>query len=77
MFHFGFERFSDAFAAVHENNMQKIWPQEAVTAWCYASNFGGDRLSFEETIGGFLARNQSGKVIKPTGFGKVDLRRYV
>lgn len=69
--------FDEAFAAVHANNLGKIWSETAYQDWHFTSQTGGDMLTFEKSIGGYIARNQFGKIIKPSGHTKVDLGRFV
>lgn len=69
--------FDAAFTAVHENNMGKIWSETAYQDWHFTAQEGGDMLTFEKTTGGYIARNQFGKIIKPSNHTKVDLGRFV
>jgi len=63
--------FDAAFRAVHENNMRKLWTEEQVKAeW----NSG---IKFELTKGGYIAWRGDKKIVKPDGFSKVDLSRFV
>ena len=76
--HLGFgECFNKAFAEVHANNLRKIWSEADRDSWMYDTNLGGDILTFSKTIGGYIARNQSGKIIKPSSHSKVDLNMFV
>lgn len=77
VFHWKFERFSDAFDAVHANNLAKIWSDTERNDWHFTAQTGGDLLEFEQTKGGWIARNQGGKIIKPNRHQKVDLTSFV
>lgn len=63
--------FDAAFAAVHANNLAKIWTD----ADCVESERAN--YSFEPTIGGYIARDMAGKIRKPLRHTKVDLSLYI
>lgn len=77
VWHFGFsECFSEAFSVVHQNNLVKIWSDEQ--RMIHLNGNGLDpELSFEKTVGGYIARRADGKIEKPAGFVKVSLERFV
>jgi len=77
VYHLGFSPvFDAAFDVVHANNLGKIWKQSDVDEY-YASSHAVDGVRFEATKGGYIARRQDGKVLKPAGFEKVTLERFV
>lgn len=77
VWHWGFsECFARAFAVVHANNLAKLWSLDQMKDWMVATNLG-EELSFEETIGGFIARRKDGKIQKPAFHSKVDLSIFI
>lgn len=72
---FGFaDVFEDAFAAVHANNLQKIWQESDIGEW---NAVGQEELTFELTNCGFIARRSDGKIQKPIRHKKVELSRFI
>lgn len=75
VFHFGFERFSEAFSEVHRSNMSKLWSD--VDLETTDKRFQEERWSAEATTGGFIMKRGDGKIIKSPSFSPADLRRFV
>lgn len=71
VWHLGFSPvFDEAFKVVHENNMCKLWDAVEVSECA-------DSYSFEQGPFGYIARREDGKIMKPAGFQKVTLERFV
>ncbi len=68
--------FDDAFREVHANNMRKLWSKEQMLEW-RGANWMNDEITFELTTGGYIAWRDDKKIVKPNGFSKVDLSRFV
>lgn len=69
-----FKKFSEAFGAVHDNNMDKMWTKdETKTAP------EGSVITKKENLGDrcYVVLNAKKKIIKPPGFKKVDLTPYI
>lgn len=69
--HHDFDLFPDAFAAVHNNNMDKLWrilPDGGIHPTYKITKVGQDL---------HLVKNEAGKVIKPPGHTKVDLTPFL
>lgn len=75
VYHFGFHSFDDAFATVHANNMGKIWSTEQAMRDYLDTE--GNGLKFDKTESGYIARREDGKIVKPPGFTKVSLERFI
>lgn len=71
VYHFGFAPvFDSAFSQVHENNMGKLWDTPDYKA--------EGVYQMESTVGGkWIARRGDGKILKPPGFTKVSLERFI
>lgn len=75
---FGLENYRNAFYAVHENNMKKLW-----TAKEYGESAPGDKLQAKVALGQednercYVVTRPDGKVVKPPGFEKVKLEKFV
>lgn len=75
---FGVENYRNAFYAVHENNMSKLWTKEE-----FVGADGEAQLTAAQAPGRdgearcLVVTRADGKVIKPPGFAKVDLARFV
>jgi len=75
IWHYGFAPvFADAFAAVHANNMGKIWQESDIGEW---NESGKEDLTFELTNCGFIARRSDGKIQKPIRHKGVDLSKFI
>ncbi len=79
---FGFTHvFGDAFDAVHENNMDKLWSHsQALEYFGDGTKFptaSGETLSWVLNPGGFIVRRADGKILKPVGHSKVDISRFI
>lgn len=70
--------FDEAFQAVHENNMGKLWSEDESDI---ETKEGMELLGVErfvETVGGkFIAYRHDRKIVKPPSHTKVDLGRFV
>lgn len=80
VYHFGFAPvFNDAFAAVHANNMEKLWTEQEMDDRIIDSALGcAEHLTFTESpSGNYIARNNLGKAIKPARHTKVDLAKFI
>lgn len=61
-------KLRDAFRAVHDNNMAKLWPEHPGADKGYIVKPKGNK---------FLVKNQYGKVIKSPAHTKVDLTPFI
>lgn len=80
--HLGFaEVFAQAFEVVHSNNLGKIWSEEQMRASQaepgFLESMGINSITFDKSPSGWIARRGDGKVLKPKGFTKVSLERFV
>ncbi len=60
--------FPDAFRAVHENNMKKLWPKRPEDR---------ELIVTPSIDGKYLVRNKEGKIIKPPDHVKVNLEPFL
>ncbi len=70
-----FKKFSEAFRAVHDNNMGKMWTQDEVNLIVTAEYTATKRENFGDRC--YVVLNAKKKIIKPPGFKKVDLTPYL
>lgn len=70
-----FKRYAEAFNAVHENNMSKMWTAEEVAS---QTEYKAEERPIATPDGRrFIMTNKAGKIMKPPGFKPVDLTPYV
>lgn len=67
-----FPKFNEAFAAVHDNNMQKLWTEAPKD-----SQYTVKAKVYAKAVRYLVKRASDGKVIKPPNHVKVDLSKYV
>lgn len=65
--------FADAFLAVHENNMAKVWEDWHVAE--LVDGFGIVECAWKKDH--YIVFNDMGKILKPPGFTKVSLAGFV
>lgn len=78
VFHLGFTMcFDEAFNAVHENNLAKIWTEGDREEWTANDAQNKVTLHFDQSPRGWIARRSDNKIIKPNRHSKVDLSMFV